>query len=229
MEDSNKRKRIADGDSEPDSPESKVTRVHSESDVSDSSTDSELTRVTSGVNSDGSELVRVDSDGAPLDSPGSRDILDILEDTDNVAERDSSMQGLDCVIKSFEEEILAPGLDVVGPDPVPESDKLQTNLGYLLEASDDELGLPPTISSGEGGKPETEDAGRVLPECVDFNFFAGFEDDMPNYESLGFGSGVFLDGGSDDNNGGGFVTLDGLFDYAEPADSLWRPESLRAR
>ncbi|KAI4350917.1 hypothetical protein L6164_005320 [Bauhinia variegata] len=227
-----KRKRVAD-DSELDSPESKVSRVQSDSDVS--SPDSELTRVNSGeacVNSDMSELARVNSDDSSLDSPGSREIqdniiLNILDDTDNVAEREQSMQGLDSVMKSFEEEIFAPAPEVVDPNIVPESGELQPNLGYLLEASDDELGLPPTVNSRDEERSGTEDAGPVFPEGIDFSGFMGFEDDMPNYESLGFGTGMFS-GGDDDNNEGGFVTLDGLFDYAEPADILCRPESLQA-
>ena len=142
MEEYNKRKRVRD-DSEADSPESKVPRVESP--------ESQLTRVNSGescVQLDGCELVRVEPDDSVIDSSGVNeihdDLLNILNDTDNVTERDPTLQGLDSVIKSFEEEILAPG-----PNPVPESGEFNPNLGYLLEASDDELGLPPTVAQSE--------------------------------------------------------------------------------
>ncbi|KAL2321208.1 hypothetical protein Fmac_030177 [Flemingia macrophylla] len=139
-------------------------------------------------------------------------IFNILDDADNVPERDS-VTGLDSVIKSFEDEINAASSG--DPTAVSDSGDIQTNLGYLLEASDDELGLPPTV--GAAGDP-----GRVDPDIV--NGFGGFEDDFPGYDAYGFGFSAECDGG-----GGGFVTVDGLFDYAETAaDVLWRPESLQA-
>lgn len=220
---SDQRKRVRD-DSEVNSPETKIARVDSDSELNSSAT--QLSRVNSGescVNSVESELGRVDSDNTELDSPGSREIqdhfLDILDDADNVAERD-----LDSVIKSFEEEILAPAPD---PNTAPESNEIQPNLGYLLEASDDELGLPPTVKSGGEEKSESADSGRVGPEGVDLSGFMGFDDDVhiSEYGSMGFGTGVdseYCNGGS------GFVMLDGIFDYAEPTDILWQLESLQA-
>lgn len=222
MEDCNdKRKRVRDEspNSVSDSPDSNIDRVDSP--------ESKIRRVDSGVtvNSTESELVRVDSVESCPDSVVDSDvqlqddILNILDDTDNVPERDS-MQGLDSVIKSFEEEILALGSDSGQVDPVPEpgSGELQTDLGYLFEASDDELGLPPTVAAGE-------EPGRVGPEGVDLTAFMGFEDDVPSYDEFGFGNGFV----ADCDGAGGFVTVDGLFDYPEPAgDVLWRSESLQA-
>ena len=218
-----KRKRVNGDDSEADSPESKIPRLDS--------SESELIRVDSGVDSFESQLTRVDSGGSCLNSDGSApdsaesacdiqgDILNILEDTENVPERDSAMQGLDSVIKSFEEEILAAGSDP-GQNPEPEDGELQRNLGYLLEASDDELGLPPSTAP--------EEPGRVGPEGVDLTGFMGFEDDVPNYDAFGFGSGLTAECGGVDGGPGGFVAADSLFDYSEPADILWRSESLQA-
>ncbi|XP_020221447.1 uncharacterized protein LOC109804089 [Cajanus cajan] len=147
------------------------------------------------------------------------DLLDMLNDADNVTERDPTV--LDSVIKSFEEEILAPP-----PNLSPEPQLFKPNLGYLLEASDDELGLPPTVAppADEVAEPHPVGSGRVGPEGVDLTGFLGFEDDIGSYEGLGFV-------GYDDveNNGGGYVTIDGLFDYADVgADILWRSESLQA-
>lgn len=217
MEECNKRKRVPDDSF--DSPESKIHRVDSAgSDVN--SFGSLLTRAYSGVNSSESQLTRVDSDESCLNSEIQDDFFNILDDTDNVPERDSAIQGLDSVMKSFEEEILAPGSD---SNPEPGSGELQPNLGYLLEASDDELGLPPTAKATETEKPD-----RVGPEGVDLSGFLGFEDDMQNYNSFGFGNGLVAECDGDNGVAGDFVAVDGLFDYAETADNLWRFESLQA-
>ncbi|RDX77154.1 hypothetical protein CR513_42766, partial [Mucuna pruriens] len=181
-----------------DSPESKIRRVDS-SDSGDNSSESKLIRVDSGPDS------VIDSDVQLQD-----DIFNILDDADNVAERDS-VQGLDSVIKSFEDEINAPS----SGDPT----QMPDNLGYLFEASDDELGLPPKVVSGEEAEP-----GRVDPKVLELTGLMGFDDDIPSYDAFGFGFAAELDGGS-----GGLVTVDGLFDYAElAADVLWRSESLQA-
>ncbi|KAL2342493.1 hypothetical protein Fmac_003778 [Flemingia macrophylla] len=142
------------------------------------------------------QLDRVDSD-----------LLDMLNDADNVTERDPTV--LDSVIKSFENEILAP----------PEPEAFKPNLGYLLEASDDELGLPPPTEGAP--KPQETDSGRVGPEGLDLTGFFGFEDDVDGLRFVGY----------DDveNSGGGYLTIDGLFDHPDAgADILWRSESLQA-
>ncbi|KAK7398922.1 hypothetical protein VNO78_10096 [Psophocarpus tetragonolobus] len=143
------------------------------------------------------------------DWESSKDLLNMLmlNDAEN---GDPSV--LDSVIKSFEQEILPP----------------PPNLGYLLEASDDELGLPPTVVlSQEEPKPDL-DSGRVAPDGVDL---LGLEDDVGNYQGFGLMAyDVDLDLDVDEDvqdNGGGYVTIDGLFNYAEP-DILWRSESLQA-
>ncbi|KAG4400592.1 hypothetical protein AAZX31_07G086800 [Glycine max] len=178
------------------------------------------------VDSPESKIRRVDSSESQLDSVLDSevrlqdDIFNILDDADNVPERDS-VQGLDSVIKSFEDEINAPGSDSGSGDPTqePDSGELQSNLGYLLEASDDELGLPPTVVDGE-------ETGRVGPEMTELARLMGFEDDIPSYDAFGFGSGFAAES---DGGAGGFVTVDGLFDYSDPAaDVLWRSESLQA-
>ncbi|XP_054787104.1 uncharacterized protein LOC129293262 [Prosopis cineraria] len=227
------RKRVRDDSSEFDEDlhESKIARVHSDSDVN--SGESQLSRtnsVESCDNSEVDELSRVDSATTPLESPAAGGIedalLNILDDSDNAAERDPTMQGLDSVIKSFEDEILAPGPDPVGSATVHES----SDLRHLLEASDDELGLPPTVTPpAEEDKPEplTEGFSRVGPDGIDLSGFLGFEDDIPQYEAFGYGAGVFVEYGVEDN-GSGFVTLDGLFDHADAGDVLWRSESLQA-
>ncbi|CAL0323965.1 unnamed protein product [Lupinus luteus] len=217
MEECNKRKRVPH-DSVYSEPHSKTHRVDSGSDVN--SSESHLTRADSCVNSCESELTRVDSEIQ-------EDLFNIFDDSENVAERDSAIQGLDSVIKSFEEEILAPGsgLDPRDPKSVPDSSELlQPNLGYLFEASDDELGLPPSVpESGEPGRVEPDAVDQ--PDAVDLSGFVDFEDDIPNYDAFGFSNEVVAEC---DGVAGGLAAVDELFDYSETAENLWQLESLQA-
>lgn len=223
---SNDRKRVRD-DSEADSPESKMLRVDLDSSVDANSSESQLHRVNSSDSSVDSylcELGRVDSDDSVIDSSRVNEIQDellsMLDDTDNnVTERDPAVQDLDPV------SIVDPGPD---PELVSTSLEFNPNLGYLLEASDDELGLPPAVTaSSKEGKVETEEPGRVGPEGVDLTGFLGFEDDIRSYEAFGWGNGVVYDGYGCENSLG-YVTIDGLFDFGETGDILWRSESLQA-
>ncbi|KAJ6676949.1 hypothetical protein OIU85_010158 [Salix viminalis] len=147
------------------------------------------------------KLARVDWDAnSPFLEPDQDETVEVRVDSD------TSGVGLS-VIKSFEDEIL------VG-HRVPEMTSLsvgsQTDLGYLLDASDDELGLPPTSPVG----------------------LLGLKGEIPNYDSFELGLGGNTDGSHTycDNNGD-FVALGGLFDYSDenlvPADIsgfLWQPE-----
>ncbi|KAG8053553.1 hypothetical protein GUJ93_ZPchr0001g30260 [Zizania palustris] len=91
------------------------------------------------------------------------DLLDMLDDDVDAA---GAAGDLASVMRSFEEEIAAGDAgDAVGAT--------QPELGFLLEASDDELGLPPaTASSSE------EEAGAGEPEeAIEFGGqIWGFED-----------------------------------------------------
>lgn len=164
-----------------------------------------------------------------LGSPETRqygdDIFDIFDGAYTPVEPQLEIQGLDSFIKSFEEEILHPAplpadqpqsqtvIDLTSGDSQPE-------LGYLLEASDDELGLPPSGSKTPVDLP----AG---PSVLDN--MAAFEDELLSFDSFeplipgGTESGKYGGGG-----GGEFVTVDGLFDYSDFSDISWRPESLPA-
>ncbi|CAL0322219.1 unnamed protein product [Lupinus luteus] len=206
MEECNKRKRVP-SDSADSEPESKIYRVGLGSDVN--SFESELTRVDSCVNSCESELTRADSGELFLKTEIKGDLFDLL-DSENVVERDSAIQGLDSFIKSFEEEIFPPGsgFDLVDSNSVPDCSELQTNLnlGYLFEASDDELGLPPT-------EPESEEPGRVNSEELDLTGFMGFEDVTPNYDIFGFDNELVGECDGDNDGARTFTALDWLFDY----------------
>ncbi|XP_021299700.1 uncharacterized protein LOC110428250 [Herrania umbratica] len=180
--------------------------------------------------------VRDDSAESELDSPEVKrlrdDLLDFLDDSDSLPVN----QDLASVMKSFEEEISAAASNSTVPVPVvdltSDSSESQPDLGYLLEASDDELGLPPPAAIATGSEElGSEATGLVL---VDSDSSSGigelwrFEDQIPNYDSFEFGIG--------DHFNGDHVAYAGLYEYpddvyydsSEFAGSLWRPETLSA-
>ncbi|CAL0313847.1 unnamed protein product [Lupinus luteus] len=211
----NEKKRVRN-DSEENSPESKFLRLDSVS----SDTNSSESNLKPGNSVESRELGRVDSDESALNSPVvsefQDDFLNMFDEAVNETE------GFDFVIKSFEEEILTPSS---GFEPF--SAEFKPNLVYLLEASDDELGLPPTVT--EERRVEIAEPGSVGPERFDSTGFLGLEDDVRSLsdEAFGFGKGVVYDGYYGEN-GGSYVTVDGLFDYSETTEILWRCESLQA-
>lgn len=147
---------------------------------------------------------------------------DLLDSLDDDPEFCTSNQDLDSFMKSFEEEITAsPGV----VDLVSESGESQPDLGYLLEASDDELGIPPPTASPVG--LENELKTELVPVESDSSEFGGEFWEVPGYDAFGFGLGEA------DNYDGEYVALDGLFDYSDlgfgSGDFPWRPETLPAQ
>lgn len=173
-----------------------------------------------------------------VDSPDAKqfqeDLLNILDESDEQA-----ILGLDSVMRSFEEEILvaAPVPTTVEATSFPGVS--QPDLGYLLEASDDELGLPPAVTPGEGEKVGEMDLPATVGSGVvgGYDEVLGFEEQIPNYDSYEFGFGGDSDVSRYNSNytdNGDFV-VGGLFDFSEeitePVDDSglqWRTESLFA-
>ncbi|KAJ8492410.1 hypothetical protein OPV22_014131 [Ensete ventricosum] len=124
------------------------------------------------------------------------------------------------VMKSLEEEI---ALSSPPPPPPPTRALVKTDqpdLGFLLEASDDELGLPPPAlsSSDDGGEvPAADDpaAEGVAVEGVVFGQIWGLDDDISGYDGFDFGIGpddrVVATEAAED----GVLYDAGLFDYAD--------------
>lgn len=214
MENPENRKRARDEslDSDADSPESKLTRLDSEASAADAC-ESSLSRVDSGDSvCNSADHVRFDSPEAELTQD---DLLNILDEPENGADRNPAIQGLDSVIRSFEEEIR-----VAAPAPAAvagmtsDSGESQLELGFLLEASDDELGLPPTVRTGDEAKIEAGEFERSCSEAVGLDGMLGFEDEVPGYDSYGFEVGAGLN--CNDNSGiDEYVALGGLFDYCD--------------
>lgn len=142
---------------------------------------------------------------------------DLLENFDD-GEFYTASHELDSFMKSFEEEISSGSAANTAPAPAvvdltSETGESQPELGYLLEASDDELGLPPSTSEGRNGNEVEEKTELVRGESDSAELSGGlwgYGEELPSYDSLDVGIGEF----GDFNNGGGeYVALDGLFDY----------------
>ncbi|MCD9560118.1 hypothetical protein HAX54_018592 [Datura stramonium] len=187
-------------DSEPESAESKRVRIVEEA-VFNSP---ELYRVNLEANPHFSGVGDLDASLGlySLEAKHIReDILDILDDQQTLTDRVPEVQDLNSVMKSLEEEIVLPPW-------------------LPLEASDDELGLPPTVSSFD----DYVNAKIDLPKNV-----AGSENELPSYDSFEYGMNVGNNHKTNTNDE--FVMVDGLFDYQELLEFLSFPrraESLPA-
>ncbi|KAK6921753.1 hypothetical protein RJ641_012260 [Dillenia turbinata] len=171
---------------------------------------------------DNNKRVRDDtSDEFDLDLPEVKrlrdDLLGFLDESDLTP----TTQDLASVMRSFEEEILfssdPPENNIV--DLTSDSAESQPDLGFLLEASDDELGLPPSVS------PNSDESKEDVAELSGIGELWGFDDEIPSYE---FGICESNVNGNGNNNcyNGEYVALDGLFEYAD--DFSWHPETLPA-
>ncbi|CAI9096224.1 OLC1v1032312C1 [Oldenlandia corymbosa var. corymbosa] len=173
-----------------------------------------------------------------------REDLLLLESFDD-GEIYTGSSELDSFMKSFEEEILS-GMPAPAPatNPAPvvvdltsESDDSQPdNLGFLLGASDDELGIPPSRGvETDGGEVQITELVRAESDssALGGGDFWGYNysDDLQNFDS--FDAGIVEFGEPMYNAGGEYVALDGLFDYSDIGfgsnDIMWRPETLHAK
>ncbi|KAG2267965.1 hypothetical protein Bca52824_062520 [Brassica carinata] len=119
------------------------------------------------------------------------DLFDVLDDSDP----EPVSQDLDSVMKSFENELSSTVTTAQGYG------ETQPDLGYLLEASDDELGLPPVSPVPVAKEVETTetltDLVRASSDSSGVDELWGFEDHLSNYGSLDFGLFEFSDDGFD--------------------------------
>ncbi|KAL2494643.1 uncharacterized protein Fot_38400 [Forsythia ovata] len=129
---------------------------------------------------------------------------DLLDNLGDESEFYTTNQDLDSFMKSFEDEIMgspSPTVDVVDLKWASEEES-QPDLGYLLEASDDELGLSPSASSPAGALCEGKaELGRV---DSDSSKLGGELWRFPNYD-LFEPENSFFDMSS--NGGGGCCEL----------------------
>lgn len=158
---------------------------------------------------------------------------DLLSGFLDESDPDPATVDLDSVMKSFEEEISASSSSPVQVVDLTSSDcgegESQPELGYLLEASDDELGLPPssTVSSQEAKKDDVTELVRATSDSSGIGELWGFDDQIPTYDSFEMGvsdfSAIGEYGGFDDRL---FEYSDVYFDSTEVTDFSWRQETL---
>ncbi|KAL3529336.1 hypothetical protein ACH5RR_008658 [Cinchona calisaya] len=218
---SKKRARDDSGELDSNSPESKRVNASTNSDPNPPEServDTDIKPDSPDSNKNQHDLVDNSTESNcvenELDSPEvmkfREDILDILDEPEMVPE----IQDLDSVIRSFEEEILQTSPAQPHPPVNSVSGESQPDLGYLLEASDDELGLPPAVSEAQAQNQPVntsdgnEEAANGLANVV------GIEDELPSYDSFELGLHERVTNWNDNptNGNGDFVTVDG-FDY----------------
>lgn len=154
----------------------------------------------------GKKRVRDELDELVINSPDVKRLRDDLFDDSG---HDPATQDLDSLMKSFEDELTN--------TTAQQSGETQPDLGYLFEASDDELGLPPpqpsTLLPPSSGETKETELVRASSDSSGVGELRGIEEPVP-----GFGS---------------FELDDGLFEYSDVSlDSgdlfSWRPETLPA-
>ncbi|EOA24857.1 hypothetical protein CARUB_v10018148mg [Capsella rubella] len=117
-----------------------------------------------------------------LDSPDVKRLRDdLFDDSGN----EPAIQDLDSVMKSFEDELS-------NTTTVQGSGETQPDLGYLFEASDDELGLPPPVILPSCEETVTE-LVRVSSDSSDVGELCGFgiEDHVTDFGTCDLGDGLF--------------------------------------
>ncbi|KAJ0230609.1 hypothetical protein HA466_0307110 [Hirschfeldia incana] len=155
----------------------------------------------------GKKRVRHELDELVINSPEVKRLRDDLFDDSG---HDPATQDLDSLMKSFEDELS--NTTTAAQD----SGENQPDLGYLFEASDDELGLPPP-------PPPPPPPSTLLPppseETKETELVRASSDSSEVGESV--------------TDFGSFELDDGLFEYSDVClDSgdlfSWRPETLPA-
>jgi len=164
-------------------------------------------------------LTRTDSvgnkrvrDGLDLDSPDVKRLRDDLFDDSGL---DPVSQDLDSVMKSFVNELSTTTAAL-------SSGETQPDLGYLFEASDDELGLPPPLTPPQTLlPPSSEETEETVTELV-----RASSDSSEVGELCGFEDHVTEFGPCDLGDDGLFEYFDGCLDSGDLFS--WRPEFLPA-
>ncbi|KAI3720017.1 hypothetical protein L6452_20924 [Arctium lappa] len=154
--------------------------------------------------------VRLDSDDSESNSIQPKrlrdDLLVVLPDSDVC----TVTPDLESLMKSFENEISELPHSIADRETA--SGESRPDLGFLFEASDDELGLPPTDLT----PVETEKNGVSAESVEVLGEIWRLEDQMFSYDSFEYGFGYADDDAYINTyNNVEYVALDGLFDYTD--------------
>ncbi|CAK9176245.1 unnamed protein product [Ilex paraguariensis] len=170
--------------------------------------------------------LRDDSDESPEVKRLREDILNDLDDPDQW----TGTEDLDLFMKIFEEEISGFSSCVNFENLTSDSGELlQLDLVDLLEASDDELGLPPPSNTSTIEVQNPDDQFELVRDSSELSELWWFDDQITSYNWIE-SSGI---GGTDGQNTGNSecVGFDELFDYSDLGSAylLWRFETLPAQ
>ncbi|WOL02852.1 hypothetical protein Cni_G11571 [Canna indica] len=170
-----------------------------------------------------------DDQSPEISSPEAKRLRDdlLLDDILDYDGTDAGDQDLASVMKSLEDEIAFPSASPPQIEAVAVVD--QPDLGYLLEASDDELGLPPPSAPASSDEVDKQPEAESSVEGDGFGQIWGFDDEINGYDGLGeFGirpeaeDVLVFDGGIFDYGDAGLCWP------ADFADLSWRSETLPA-
>ena len=159
--------------------------------------------------------LRTDSDELEVESSEAKRIRDDLLEFLNESDPTPSTQDLDSVMKSLQEEISASS-SLSSLRVTSDSGESRAQIGYLLEASDDELGLPPpeypSVQEGKDEKKDETELARVLSDSSGIGELWEFENQIPSYDSfdLGTGFGIY-----ENNHNIDYVAFDGIFNHSD--------------
>ncbi|RDY08411.1 hypothetical protein CR513_07356, partial [Mucuna pruriens] len=159
---------------------------------------------------EGKKRVKDDSDKSALESSEAKrlrdDLLEFLDDADPPL----PSQDLDLVMKSLQEEIAAPFIDLTS-----DSGESQPQIGLLLEASEDDLGLPPDGASSDPTEKNKEaELVRVASDTSRIGELWSFENQIPGYDSFELGTEDFYI--THNNNNNNYVAaFDGIIDNSD--------------
>lgn len=153
---------------------------------------------------------------------------DLLGSLDDETDFCPTSQDLDSFMKSFEKEIKSSSEVEEVVDLTSDSGESQPELGYLFEASDHELGLPPSSESpNEVENEQRNELVRVESDSSELSSeFSWLDGEIPSFDSFEFG---FVDTENYNGNNSDYVAMDGLFDYSDMGfgsnDFACRPET----
>ncbi|XP_058737714.1 uncharacterized protein LOC131609949 [Vicia villosa] len=158
--------------------------------------------------------LRNDSSESEIESSEAKrlreDLLEFLNDSDPTP----STQELDSVMKSLQDEISASSTsNSISIRVTSDSGESQAQIGYLLEASDDELGLPPPgypsvheVREVHEEKKDETDLARVLSDSSGIGELWEFENQIPSYDSFDLGNRF---------ESFGYDSFDGIFNHSD--------------
>lgn len=179
-----------------------------------------------GLTAQGEELLHLLEDMDPNDEKSLGDSEELVEGVMRSLEEEIGVQ-TSCSSNNLDENIQLEDFLLAES-----ANSLDSNveLGYLLEASDDELGIPPTLTGvPEDQSSSDESCADILDKPAVENKYYGdqlwqFEDEVSGYDMLEFGYGCDVSR-FNEIEGKDFVVNNGMLFEHSDVDQSWRQEA----